>query len=436
MELYPIAYRDISALVDVGGLSPDAIHDWFVRYRKSKGKTMDVQPQALRASWNPFVRLWNEERIREKVERWEAAQRRYSLSALREEVHRLAEMRRRVFLADVLEVAASARARASLVLLVPNGMKKFAMVLMTTFKRLSGCTSARTTKLCGLGSSPQLLPVQADETRDLKRECRPMLPRILVVRIPEPVHTIEANHRVWLLRLLPAGGTSKHRSILVGDNPVDNPAQLPARVHQRRWTVTDEARGVARDGPVTLSRTLNTVRPKGRVIGRALIASLLPATTGAYGLEEQTARTPHDQSTLAELYARLDRIESFLIPDVERKADEIGDQQIEMETELEATTRSVTALTRRLQSLEQSHKAFREEIRAWRRERAPTEEPARKCQRPDVGSCRDDDGQARRNDPPQGPPPAGIAGVGPRRMLDADAGDLVAVAYMHLPQLS
>ncbi|GLD98399.1 hypothetical protein PINS_up007096 [Pythium insidiosum] len=103
MELYPIAYRDISALVDVGGLSPDAIHDWFVRYRKSKGKTMDVPPPALRASWNAFVRLWNEGRIREKVERWEAAQRRYSLSALREEVHRLAEVRRRVCLADVLE---------------------------------------------------------------------------------------------------------------------------------------------------------------------------------------------------------------------------------------------------------------------------------------------------------------------------------------------
>ncbi|KAJ0392610.1 hypothetical protein P43SY_004948 [Pythium insidiosum] len=90
MELYPIAYRDISALVDVGGLSPDAIHDWFVRYRKSKGKTMDVPPLALRAPWNAFVRLWNEGRIREKVERWEASQRKYSLSTLREEVHRLA----------------------------------------------------------------------------------------------------------------------------------------------------------------------------------------------------------------------------------------------------------------------------------------------------------------------------------------------------------
>ncbi|KAJ0392147.1 hypothetical protein ATCC90586_010718 [Pythium insidiosum] len=205
MELYPIAYRDISALVDVGGLSPDAIHDWFVRYRKSKGKTMDVPPLALRASWNAFVRLWNEGRIREKVERWEASQRKYSLSTLREEVHRL--------------------------------------------------------------------------------------------------------------------------------------ATIP----------------------------------------------------------------------LGELHARLDRIESFLIPDVERKADEIGDQQIEMETELDATTRSVSALTRRLQSLEQSHEAFREEIRAWRRDRAPTEEPARKRQRSDAGSCREDDGRARREDPPQGPPPAGIA---------------------------
>ncbi|GLE06261.1 hypothetical protein PINS_up015508 [Pythium insidiosum] len=96
MDLYPIACRDISALVDVGGLSPDAIRDWFVQYRKSKGKTMDVPPPTLRASWNAFVRLWNEGRIREKVECWEAAQRRYSLSALREEVHRLAEMRRRL----------------------------------------------------------------------------------------------------------------------------------------------------------------------------------------------------------------------------------------------------------------------------------------------------------------------------------------------------
>ncbi|GLE04304.1 hypothetical protein PINS_up013219 [Pythium insidiosum] len=287
MELYPIAYRDISALVDVGGLSPDAIHDWFVRYRKSKGKTMDVQPRALRASWNPFVRLWNEGRIREKVERWEAAQRRYSLSALREEVHRLAEMRRRVFLADVLE----------------------------------GC--------CECASKGVSRATRAEWDEEVRYG-------------------------------------------------LDDDLQEAIGLYKR-------------------ARTLNTVRPKGRVIGRALIASLLPATTGAYGLEEQTARTPHDQSTLAELYARLDRIESFLIPD------------IEMETELEATTRSMTALTRRLQSLEQSYKAFREEIRAWRRERAPTEEPARKCQRPDVGSCRDDDGQARRNDPPQGPPPAGIA---------------------------
>ncbi|KAJ0409121.1 hypothetical protein ATCC90586_002832 [Pythium insidiosum] len=103
MELYPIAYRDISALVDVGGLSPDAIHDWFVRYRKSKGKTMDVPPLDLRASWNALVRLWNEGRIRENVERWEASQRKYSLSTLREEVHRLATIRRRVCLADVLE---------------------------------------------------------------------------------------------------------------------------------------------------------------------------------------------------------------------------------------------------------------------------------------------------------------------------------------------
>ncbi|KAJ0390195.1 hypothetical protein P43SY_011309 [Pythium insidiosum] len=86
MVLYPIAYRDISALVDVGGLSPDAIHEWFVRYRKSKGKTMDVPPLALRASWNAFVQLWNEGWMREKVERWEASQRKYALSTLREEV--------------------------------------------------------------------------------------------------------------------------------------------------------------------------------------------------------------------------------------------------------------------------------------------------------------------------------------------------------------
>jgi len=32
--------------------------------------------------WNAFVRLWNEGRIREKVTRWEAAQRRYSLCKL------------------------------------------------------------------------------------------------------------------------------------------------------------------------------------------------------------------------------------------------------------------------------------------------------------------------------------------------------------------
>ncbi|KAJ0411926.1 hypothetical protein ATCC90586_009883 [Pythium insidiosum] len=95
MELYPIAYRDISALVDVGGLSPDAIHDWFVRYRKSKGKTMDVPPLALRASWNAFVRLWNEGRIREKVERWEASQRKYSLSTLREESFLIPDVERK-----------------------------------------------------------------------------------------------------------------------------------------------------------------------------------------------------------------------------------------------------------------------------------------------------------------------------------------------------
>ncbi|KAJ0393643.1 hypothetical protein ATCC90586_011373 [Pythium insidiosum] len=182
MELYPIAYRDIYALVDVGGLSPDAIHDWFVRYRKSKGKTMDVPPLALRASWNAFVRLWNEGRIREKVERWEASQRKYSLSTLREEVHRLATIRRRVCLADVLEGCRECASTG-----VPNGTMKFAT------------------------------------------------------------------------------------------------------------------------------------------------------------------------------------------------------------------------------SLEQSHEAFREEIRAWRRDRAPTEEPARKRQRSDAGSCREDDGRARREDPPQGPPPAGIA---------------------------
>ncbi|KAJ0391726.1 hypothetical protein P43SY_006372 [Pythium insidiosum] len=282
MELYPIAYRDISALVDVGGLSPDAIHDWFVRYRKSKGKTMDVPPLALRASWNAFVRLWNEGRIREKVERWEASQRKYSLSTLREEVHRLAKIRRRVCLADVLE----------------------------------GC-----------------------------RECA-------------STGVSRATRAEW-------------------DDEV------------RYGLDEDLQEAVGISGPVTLIRTLGITGMSKLVAGRDRVASLLPATIG--------------------LHARLDRIESFLIPDVERKADEIGDQQIEMETELDATTRSVSALTRRLQSLEQSHEAFREEIRAWRRDRALTEEPARERQRSDAGSCREDDGRARREDPPQGPPPAGIA---------------------------
>jgi hypothetical protein len=80
-ELYPIALRDISSFANPWGMTVDEIVNWFERYRRSKGKDMNVPEAALRASWNAFARLWNQGQVTERIERWEAEQRRYSLSA-------------------------------------------------------------------------------------------------------------------------------------------------------------------------------------------------------------------------------------------------------------------------------------------------------------------------------------------------------------------
>ena len=102
-ELYPIALRDVTSFANPWNMTVDQIVEWFERYRRSKGKDMDVPEAALRASWNAFARIWNQGRVTECIKRWEAEQRRYSLSALRAEVHRLCDSRRRVCYVDVVE---------------------------------------------------------------------------------------------------------------------------------------------------------------------------------------------------------------------------------------------------------------------------------------------------------------------------------------------
>jgi hypothetical protein len=88
-------------------MTVDEIVNWFERYRRSKGKDMNVPEAALQASWNAFARIWNQGQVTERIERWEAEQRRYSLSTLRVKVHRLCDSRRRVDVAEGCRECAS-----------------------------------------------------------------------------------------------------------------------------------------------------------------------------------------------------------------------------------------------------------------------------------------------------------------------------------------